>query len=42
MGDTTNTTEVEVEVAETAEVVPDSEVVSEEVADIVAEESGSI
>ncbi len=42
MGDTTNTTEVEVEVAETAEVTPDSEVVSEEVADIVVEESSEV
>lgn len=33
MGDTTNTTEVEVEVAETADVTPASEVVSEETVD---------
>ena len=33
MGDTTNTTEVEVEVAENADVTPESEVVSEEMVD---------
>ena len=42
MGDTTNTTEVAEEVAEVAEVTPDSEVVSEEVVDTVAEESSEV
>ncbi len=39
MGDTTNTTEVEVEVAEAADVTPESEVVSEETVDSTAEVS---
>ena len=42
MGDTTNTTEVEVEVAETAEVAPESEVVSEETVESTSEGSTEV